>query len=858
MAAVNQVTLSQGNHSDDLGFLDRAEALLYAPTLVRTTTRMMASRILSRFLPTAEDGSTYQQSYEHDHGPTPDRAERGLRDSSDEHELNALLAQVDAEADFDFDADEATPSRPHGDEDIPASLLIEDKPDQSTFAPPPSQRTETQWRRAQERQQLHPDDRPRPTAAHAPNQDAVLREQAMWLWTNVQNLDAFLLQVYQYFTGHGVWSILLSRFIHLATTAFLFSLFMFLSTCVDYSKIPTSKGTSEVLIPQCMKKSSWTKSLFLWIFCFWWIATLCKYIAEIPSLRRVEMFYQHLLGIPDTDIQAVSWERVVQSLMKLRDLNPETAATTPKYLKAAGKQLKQRMDAHDIANRLMRRDNYSIALFNKEIIDLTLSVPILGNRQYYSKSLEDCINFCFSGFIFDEQGQRLRFVAILSIFLAPFTITLHCIYYFSRYYAEFRASPSAIGARTFTPLAEWKFREFNELDHDFRHRIKQAHPMAAAYLDQFPRDKTHQFLQFVSLVSGTLAGLLTIATLWDSELFLGFEITPGRTAFFYVSILLAVATGARSAIPDESKVHEPIFHLMNVIEAIHYCPARWKKQLHSDEVRTEFSALYQMKIMIFLEEILSLLIAPFILWRNSGKRSEMIIDFFRNSTVEVEGLGHLCNFAVFDFRKSKNVEDDVCKDVDGLREEYFGTKDDKMAMSQYYFMERLSKYDRQQAVHRNRPHGIQLPPAYPPLEVPVRHTTAEKRRPTREPPSHQPSPHQSLLLDVPRQKSAPATTRRSGGQRLAQLRGAGKRPSTNAYISPNEDEEDQMAHLDALTTSRLIEQDNNLSDSWKAFGDRADMEEDETATERRPSNGVLGLLVEYSKAHSGVKGPKIG
>lgn len=376
--------------------------------------------------------------------------------------------------------------------------------------------------------------------------------------------------------------------------------------------------------------------------------------------------------------------------------------------------------------------------------------------------------------------------------------------------------------------------------------------MAAAYLDQFPRDKTHQFLQFVSLVSGTLAGLLTIATLWDSELFLGFEITPGRTAFFYVSILLAIATGARSAIPDESKVHEPIFHLMNVIDATHYCPVRWKKQLHSDEVRVEFSALYQMKVMIFLEEILSLLIAPFILWRNSGKRSEMIIDFFRNSTVQVDGLGHLCTFAVFEFRKSKNGEDDVDKDVDGLREEYFGTKDDKMAMSQYYFMERLGKYDRQQAARHNRPRGIQLPPAFPPLETP---TTRGKN--VREPPSHQPSPHQSLLLDVSRQKAGPAPNRRSGGQRLAQLRGGGKRPAAE-YLSPDEGEEDHIAGLDAMTTSRLIEQDNSLSDSWKAFGERAGMEEVEVANERRPNNGVLGLLVEYSKAHAGGKGPKIG
>lgn len=167
-------------------------------------------------------------------------------------------------------------------------------------------------------------------------------------------------------------------------------------------------------------------------------------------------FYHHLLGIPDIDIQTVPWERVVEGMMKLRNSNAETADTHNKYMKNIVRpNAKQRMDAHDIANRLMRRDNYFIALFNKEIFDLSVTVPFLGNRQFYSKSLEYCLMTCFSNFVFDEQGQvmpsclkkedrdrliaalrqRLRLAAVFSILLAPATIGAHCIYYFSRYYA---------------------------------------------------------------------------------------------------------------------------------------------------------------------------------------------------------------------------------------------------------------------------------------------------------------------------------------------------------------------------------------------------------------------------------------
>ena len=41
------------------------------------------------------------------------------------------------------------------------------------------------------------------------------KEKALWRWANVQNLDYFLLDVYDYFVGNGIWSILLNRVLSL-------------------------------------------------------------------------------------------------------------------------------------------------------------------------------------------------------------------------------------------------------------------------------------------------------------------------------------------------------------------------------------------------------------------------------------------------------------------------------------------------------------------------------------------------------------------------------------------------------------------------------------------------------------------
>ena len=59
--------------------------------------------------------------------------------------------------------------------------------------------------------------------------------------------------------------------------------------------------------------------------------------------------------------------------------------------------------------------------------------------------------------------------------------------------------------------------------------------------------------------------------------------------------------------------------------------------------------------MVFLEEVLSVLTTPFILWFSLPNSSEKIVDFFREFTVHVDGIGYVCSFAVFDFKRHGKV-----------------------------------------------------------------------------------------------------------------------------------------------------------------------------------------------------------
>ena len=166
-------------------------------------------------------------------------------------------------------------------------------------------------------------------------------------------------------------------------------------------------------------------------------------------------FYLYLLEIPDRNIQTVDWQHVVSRLMALRDANLATAQNLSlETRRILHDTTRQRMDAHDIANRLMRQENYLIALFNKEILDVTIPIPFLGNRHIFSQTTEWHVRLAVMDFVFDKRNQlnpvflkdknrsdlvnklRSRFLAtgFVSIVCAPFAVVFVFASYIFKYF----------------------------------------------------------------------------------------------------------------------------------------------------------------------------------------------------------------------------------------------------------------------------------------------------------------------------------------------------------------------------------------------------------------------------------------
>lgn len=181
--------------------------------------------------------------------------------------------------------------------------------------------------------------------------------------------------------------------------------------------------------------------------------------------------------------------------------------------------------------------------------------------------------------------------------------------------------------------------------------MNMSYPFASRYVDQFPKDKTVKLSRFVTFIAGSFAAVLAIASIIDTEL-VHLEITPERTVLFYIGLFGTILAVSRGMIPEENLVYDPEAALRCVIEYTHYLPSEWRNKLHSDEVKGEFMKLYDMKVSIFIQEMLSAIFLPFVLWFSLPNSSDKIIDFIREFTVHVDGIGYVCSFAVFDFKKN--------------------------------------------------------------------------------------------------------------------------------------------------------------------------------------------------------------
>jgi len=394
-------------------------------------------------------------------------------------------------------------------------------------------------------------------------------------------------------------------------------------------------------------------------------------------------------------------------------------------------------------------------------------------------------------------------------------------------------------------------------------------PFAAEYVDQFPKKKTEHLARTVSFIAGSLATVLGLASVIDPELFLNFEVTPDRAVVFYFTICITVWATARGTLSDETGIFSPEFALRNVMEYTHYEPDHWKGRLHSFEVKKEFCELYKIKLLIFVEEILSILVIPLILFTSLPRSSDQIIDFFREFTIHVDGLGYICSFAEFNFQRNDGNPRPPADNGD-VRDDYYSTKHGKMAQSYYGFLDKYHyrpKTGMPGSLGPGTRNHFYPPPAFPGLNSPTlaadmqhsrigRHDRGRSRagaarvsQPPRTPraglPPPLPSPMGSMLLD-PHHIPAAVSLGARNGPRARHSR---------AEYHGDSDIIEERGENGAVEQTRSDDDAGDESragleeSTWQTSPPKGLSRENSGVQDEGAEVGVLGLMYQFQQAH---------
>lgn len=389
-----------------------------------------------------------------------------------------------------------------------------------------------------------------------------------------------------------------------------------------------------------------------------------------------------------------------------------------------------------------------------------------------------------------------------------------------------------------------------------------SYPFASRYMDQFPKRLTEQIAQAVTFMSGAVTFVLAAASFMEPELITTFQITEARTALFYIGVFGTIWALARGMISEDTTVFNPEFALKGVTDFTHYIPDHWRGRLHSFDVKREFSELYKLKIVILAEEIVGIFLTSFILMYSVPANSERIVDFFREFTIHVDGLGYVCSFAEFEFRQEATESKKHARNAVDVRGDYYSTKHGKMAASYYGFLESYVHNPRSGLAAGHVPQSLRqhfqprptfpgLNPSMSDVDMQTRGGVRRRERSTRAPPlgSTAPphSPLTSVLLDPHHQ---PRTTRpETLGTSGNRTRSSHGEEFTKRSIVMQESEH----HLDDPDGEPYgpYESSGRLEEStWQTSPIRDPLaREDSEGTVPGQEHGVLGLIYQFQQVN---------
>lgn len=511
-------------------------------------------------------------------------------------------------------------------------------------------------------------------------------------WGAVANLDVFFSSLYSYYYHRGLIPIIGKGVVELVTLFFTLFLSVFVSAYVDWKALsscideascrPTFK--SYLIRNPFAHWSLWNTIVILYILLFaaYGLVATLSLVHTIQQALHAKFVFEDRLGISARKLEggAVEWDRdVVSKLLELQ--------TSGEYRIAIHGQ---DLDALVIAQRILRKENFMVALFNRGLLDLTIPYSI---QPFFCPSLEWSIYFCVINFMFnhkyhirpafylDPAALRRRFIlcGIAHAIFMPFLLFFMTLHFGLQNAYDWKSTKQYLGPREWSLSAKWTFRELNELPHHFERRLSSSYKAAEGYLFLFGQNEVVVALgRILVFIGGSLGALLFAFAAMNDAILLHVKIADWNL-LWYAGVVGVVYSAGKAMLPTaeaQPRSSRNLFAeiddaLANVATYTHHYPDTWRGRGWDQSTYKAFSTMFKYKAQLFMMEVASVFLAPYILCVSLARCADPICEFVLATKADVPGAGEVCGYATFDFDR---YSDEMWEGRTlGTKEAMFGT-----------------------------------------------------------------------------------------------------------------------------------------------------------------------------------------
>ncbi|NP_001098249.1 autophagy-related protein 9A [Oryzias latipes] len=494
-------------------------------------------------------------------------------------------------------------------------------------------------------------------------------------WHHIENLDLFFQRISLYLIKNGFTCMLLGELFELVYLLFVVCFTVFLANCVDYDVLFANKfvnhtDSSKVTLPDALIPMDVCSArirdngfvIFVLIISgVFWLHRLVKFFYNVCCYWEIRSFYKNALKmsmVRRTNLPYATWQEVQARIIEIQKEHQICIH-------------KKELTELDIYHRILRFKNYMVvAMVNKSLLPVRFRLPVLGEVVFFTRGLKynfELIFFWGPGSLFENEwslkseykrggnrleladrlASRILWIGIANLLLCPVILVWQILYAFFSYTEVIKREPGSLGARCWSLYGRCYLRHFNELDHELMSRLSKGYKASSKYMNCFLSPLLTVVAKNIAFFAGSLLAVLIALTIYDED------VLAVEHVLSSITLLGVCITICRSFIPDKHMVFCPEQLLRVILAHIHYMPDHWQGNAHRYETRDQFSQLFQYKaVSVFiLEELLSPVVTPIILIFCLRRKSLEIIDFFRNFTVEVIGVGDTCSFAQMDIRQ---------------------------------------------------------------------------------------------------------------------------------------------------------------------------------------------------------------